>query len=458
MPLQLYDTWQRELRPFTPIHADHVGLYCCGPTVYDYAHIGNLRTYVFEDLLRRVLEFNGFTVRHVVNITDVGHLVSDADEGEDKMEKGSRRTGESARAIAERYTAAFFADMRALNLLEPTQWCRASEHLPEQIGFIAELERRGYTYRTADGIYFDTSRQDDYGYLARLQRSGLQPGIRVEQGEKRHACDFALWKFSPSGVRRQMEWDSPWGVGFPGWHIECSAMATRYLSPWFDIHCGGEDHIAVHHCNEIAQSQACHDTRLANFWLHGAFLRIGDDKMSKSGGDFLRLQTLTERNIEPLAYRYLCLTAHYRRQLSFDWKALAGAQHALDRLRALRHGWPEGGDVDRDWLDTFRTEVNDDLNLPRALAQVWGLAKSTLAPDRKRATLDAFDAVLGLGLAHWQPRHGALPPPIAALAAAREEARRQRRWAEADALRAEIVAQGYGVEDGPQGVRIVPRR
>ncbi|TDR81480.1 cysteinyl-tRNA synthetase [Paludibacterium purpuratum] len=255
MQLYLYDTWQRDLRLFEPLRAEHVGLYCCGPTVYDYAHIGNLRSYLFEDVLRRVLEFNGHTVRHVVNITDVGHLVSDGDDGEDKMEKGSRRAGgASAWTLAERFTRAFQDDMDALGMLAPTLWCRATDHIPEQIDFIAALAAKDFTYRTDDGIYFDTSRQDDYGYLARLDRDGLQAGIRVEQGQKRHATDFALWKFSPRDAKRQMEWDSPWGRGFPGWHIECSAMSAKYLSPWFDIHCGGEDHIAVHHSNEIAQS------------------------------------------------------------------------------------------------------------------------------------------------------------------------------------------------------------
>jgi cysteinyl-tRNA synthetase len=297
MSLALYDTWSRAMRPFAPIQPGHVGLYCCGPTVYDHAHIGNLRTYVFEDVLRRVLALNGYTVRHVVNITDVGHLVSDADEGEDKMEKGSRRTGDSAWAIAERYTAAFMADWHALNLLEPSVWCRATDHIAEQIAFIDTLQRKGYVYQTADGLYFDTSKQNDYGYLARLDHAGLQAGKRVAVGEKRHATDFALWKFSPSDSTRQMEWDSPWGRGFPGWHIECSAMSAKYLSPWFDIHCGGEDHIAVHHSNEIAQTQACHGTRLANFWMHGHFLILDLAKMSKSAGDFVRLQTLIDRGM-----------------------------------------------------------------------------------------------------------------------------------------------------------------
>jgi len=245
MPLQLYDSYRRALCDFTPLDAGEVRMYACGPTVYDYAHIGNLRTYLFEDVLRRTLEFCGYRVRHVINITDVGHLTSDADTGEDKMERGARRDGASAWEIARRYTRAFRRDFRALNMLEPAIWCRASEHIAEQISDIAEIERRGYAYRTSDGVYFDTSKLETYGYLARLDRAGLDPGARVALGEKRHVTDFALWKFSPPEGKRQMEWDSPWGVGFPGWHIECSAMAVKYLGAKFDIHCGGKDHIPV---------------------------------------------------------------------------------------------------------------------------------------------------------------------------------------------------------------------
>ena len=455
MSLVLYDTWSRSLRPFVPLRPGPVGLYCCGPTVYDHAHIGNLRTYVFEDLLRRVLEFGGHEVRHVVNITDVGHLVSDADEGEDKMEKGSRRAGESAWAIAERFTAAFRADWRALNLREPAEWPRATDHIPEQLAFIAELERKGFTYRTADGIYFDTSKQDDYGHLARLDKAGLRAGQRVAMGDKREATDFALWKFSPPGAQRQMEWDSPWGRGFPGWHIECSAMSARYLGPWFDIHCGGEDHIGVHHSNEIAQTQACHGTRLANFWLHGHFLTLDDDlKMSKSDGDFVRLQTLVDRGIDPLAYRYLCLGAHYRSSLRFNEAAIAGAQSALDRLRRAYAGWPGGGMADAGFVARFRAEVEQDLNLPRGLAVLWELVRSDLPAPTRRATADVFEAVLGLGLAEWREEGDAVPEAIAALAQERLEARAAGDWARADRLREDLRAQGWQVEDGAAGPRL----
>lgn len=455
MPLALYDTWSRTVRPFTPIHAGHVGMYCCGPTVYDHAHIGNLRTYVFEDILRRVLIRNGYEVRHVVNITDVGHLTSDADEGEDKMEKGSRRTGESAYAIAQRYTEAFVADWHALNLLEPTVWCRATDHIAEQIAFIGELDRSGYVYRTNDGLYFDTSKQDDYGFLARLDRAGLQAGKRVALGAKRNITDFALWKFSPEGVARQMEWDSPWGRGFPGWHIECSAMSAKHLGIWFDIHCGGEDHIAVHHSNEIAQTQAAHGTRLANFWIHGHFLTLNaDSKMSKSSGDFVRLQTLRSRNIDPLAYRYLCMTAHYRSKLHFSWASLGAAQTALNRLRHLYAGWSDGGRIDPDFVARFNAELNDDLNLPRALAVLWELVKSELSPATLKATVDSFDLVLGLGLRDWNPVPSDIPESIRVLLGERAQAREAKNWAKADEIRKLLNTRGWRVEDGNDGQRL----
>ena len=456
MPLALYDTWSRTVRPFTPLQPDHVGLYCCGPTVYDHAHIGNLRTYVFEDLLRRALTLNDYNVRHVVNITDVGHLTSDADEGEDKMEKGSRRTGQSAWDIAERYTAAFRADWQALNLLEPTLWCRATDHIAEQIAFIATLEASGYTYRTTDGVYFDTSKQDDYGFLARLDRDGLQAGKRVALGEKRSITDFALWKFSPADSTRQMEWDSPWGRGFPGWHIECSAMSAKYLGPWFDIHCGGEDHIAVHHSNEIAQTQACHGTRLANFWMHGHFLMLDAARMSKSSGDFLRIQTLVDRGFDPLAYRYLCLTAHYRSTLRFTQEALEAAQAALDRLRRAYASWPEDGTADEGFVARFDSEVNQDLNLPRALAVLWELVKSDLPVETRRATVDRLDTVLGLNLAEWRADSFDIPADVAALVAQREKARAERNWEESDRLRDALQAMGWQIQDSVDGQRVRP--
>jgi cysteinyl-tRNA synthetase len=316
------------------------------------------------------------------------------------------------------------------------------------LAFIAELERKGFTYRTADGIYFDTTLQDDYGQLARLSREGLRAGTRVAMADKRSACDFALWKFSPAGSQRQMEWDSPWGRGFPGWHIECSAMAAKFLGPWFDIHCGGEDHVAVHHSNEIAQTQACHGTRLANIWMHGHFLTLDDRKMAKASGDFLRLQTLVDQGIDPLAYRYLCLGAHYRSTLRFTDDAIRAAQSALDRLRKTYASWPRGGIVHEGFMARFEAEVDRDLNLPRALAVLWELVRSDVPPEVRRATVDRFDAVLGLRLAEWAPLTRDIPADIAVLFMQREAARTCKDWAQADRLREALAAAGWRVEDG----------
>ncbi|MCI0396558.1 MAG: cysteine--tRNA ligase [Chloroflexi bacterium] len=457
MALRLFDTYTRTVRDFAPLRPPQVGLYTCGPTVYDYAHIGNLRTYLFADILRRTLAFNGYTVKHVMNITDVGHLVSDADTGEDKMEAGSRRTGMSAWEIAEMFTNVFQEDMRHLNILEPTLWCRATDHIPEQIAFIECIEAKGYTYRTSDGIYFDTSKLPDYGRLARLDIEGLQAGLRVDMGEKRNPTDFALWKFSPAGQQRQMEWDSPWGPGFPGWHIECSAMSAKYLGAFFDIHTGGEDHIPVHHTNEIAQTEACHGTRLANFWLHGYFLQLDEARMAKSAGGFLRVQTLIDRGYDPLAYRYLCLGAHYRARLNFTWDSLDGAVVALNRLRRAAYEWGRPGTLDEEYLDRFATCVNDDLNTPRAIAVAWDLVKSDLPAATKKATLLAFDQVFGLKLAEWEPPEEIIPDEILALVEQRQQARAEKRWQDADALREQVRAAGYDIEDTPQGPRVHSR-
>ncbi|MEP7062257.1 MAG: cysteine--tRNA ligase [Betaproteobacteria bacterium] len=461
-PLRLYDNYTRSLRPFAPLAADRpVGLYTCGPTVYDFQHIGNFRTFLFEDVLKRVLEFNGLAVRHVMNITDVGHLVADADVGEDKMDVGARRAGKTAWEIAEIYTDAFLADMRALNIEAPLILCRATDHIAEQVEFVADLEKKGFTYRTSDGIYFDTSRQPDYGFLARLDREGLEGGKRVDVGEKRSITDFALWKFSAEGAQRQMEWPSPWGTGFPGWHIECSAMAQKYLGDYFDIHCGGEDHIPIHHTNEIAQTEARVGTRLANFWMHGYFLLENDAKMAKSAGEFLRIKALTGRGYDPLAFRYLCLTAHYRTQLNFTWDALESAATGLSRLRSGFHALPaDASAVDAASDTRFADRVNDDLNIPRALAVAWDVLRGDLAPGVKRATLLRFDAVLGLGLATWQPVEEVVPADVRALADARLAARNARDWKESDRLRGAIKAAGWDVEDraGAYTLKRVPAR
>jgi cysteinyl-tRNA synthetase len=455
MNLTLYDTYTRSLREFEPLSPDEVGLYTCGPTVYDFAHIGNLRTYIFEDLLRRVLEFNGHTVKHVMNITDVGHLVSDADTGEDKMEKGARRTGKTAWEIAEFYAEAFKDDLRHLNIMEPHIWCRATDHIAEQIAEIQCIEANGFTYQTSDGLYFDTARQPNYGYLARLDIEGLEAGTRVDMAEKRNPTDFALWKFSPKDEQRQMEWDSPWGIGFPGWHLECSAMSTKYLSTFFDIHCGGEDHIMVHHPNEIAQTEACHGTRLANYWMHGYFLQLDDTKMAKSVGGFLRLQTMINRGYDPLVYRLFCLSANYRSKLNFNWESIDGTSRQLNRLRLAVYSWGDpGSETDASYITRFTEQINDDLNLPRALAVTWDLVKSNLPDDVKKATVTAFDRVLGLKLAEWVPEEESVPDDIVALANQRQQARAEKRYPDADTLRDQIIAAGYEIKDTSTGPEV----
>jgi cysteinyl-tRNA synthetase len=461
IPLTLYDNYARALRKFEPLQsADRVGMYTCGPTVYDYQHIGNYRTFLFEDTLRRVLEWNGFSVTHVMNVTDVGHLVSDADTGEDKMEKGARRTGKTAWEIAALYTDAFLADLELLNIKDPTILCRATDHIADQIAFIADIEKNGYAYRTSDGIYFDTSKQSDYGHLARLDIEGLEAGKRVDLAEKRHPTDFALWKFSPPGEKRQMKWDSPWGRGFPGWHIECSAMAQRYLGDFFDIHCGGEDHIPVHHTNEIAQTEARVGTHLANFWMHGYFLLMKDAKMAKSAGEFLRLQSLIDRGYDPLAYRYLCLTGHYRSQLNFTWEALDAAATGLERMRQGFFALPDDAvaQPNAQYIDRFTNCINDDLNMPRALAVAWELLRGDL-PNlaQTKTTLAQFDRVFGLALAQWSPKEVEIPERIRQLADARAAARTAKDWSEADRLRQEIANAGFEVEDRADGYSLKTR-
>ncbi len=450
MSLELYDTWTRSKREFTPLKPGEVGLYTCGPTVYNYAHIGNLRTYLFEDGLVRTLKLNGYRVNHVMNITDVGHLVSDGDEGEDKMEAGSRRTGQTAWTIAALYTDAFRADLKLLNIVEPDVWCKATDNIPEQISFIEEIEKKGYTYRTSDGIYFDTSKQASYGYLGRLDIAGLQAGARVDLGEKKNPTDYALWKFSAPEDHRQMEWDSPWGRGFPGWHIECSAMAHKYLGEYFDIHCGGEDHITVHHPNEISQTEAAYGTRLANFWMHGHFLITNDAKMSKSSGEFLRVQLLIDKGYDPIAYRYLCLTGHYRSQLTFSWEALDAAQTGLNRLRNSVFSLGEASTADAEFVARWVEKLNDDLNFPQALALAFEALKSDLAPGVKKATLLKFDEAFGFGLASWLPKSEDVPADVRAVADARWAARNAKDWTGADRLRAELADLGWTMKDGKE--------
>lgn len=454
--IRLYNTLSRRIEDLKPIK-DVVSLYACGPTVYAYAHIGNLRTFIFEDILKRVLLYNNYKINHIMNITDVGHLTSDADTGEDKMEKGSAREGKSAWEIAEFYTKAFLADSKLLNIIPATKYPRATEHINEQIDLIKNLEQKGFTYQTNDGVYFDTSKLSDYGKLANLKNQSLRAGARVEIGDKKNPTDFALWKFSPSDKKRQMEWPSPWGVGFPGWHVECSAMSVKYLGQPFDIHCGGIDHISVHHTNEIAQSEAAFDKPLANIWMHGEFLLIGSDKMAKSGENFLTLQSLIEKGISPLAYRYFLLQTHYRKQLTFSSEALQAAQTGLNHLYKLaRELSISPNNEDNAALSQSFTElINNDLDTPAALALVWdALNKKNISLK----TLLKFDDVLGLAIKkNLKVKVEKIPVEINKLVTERNTARRNKNWTESDRLRAELEEQGYAVEDNKGETKVTKK-
>jgi cysteinyl-tRNA synthetase len=464
MKLYLFNTLTRQKEQFAPIRPGAVGLYTCGPTVYNFAHIGNLRTYIFEDVLKRVLTFNGYTVRHVMNITDVGHLTGDRDMGEDKMESGSRREGKTAWDIAESYTRAFKQDIAQLNILEPTVWCKATDSIPEQIDLIRILEEKGFTYKTGDGIYFDTARFPGYARLSSQNLDALQEGARVEKNpEKRNATDFALWKFSPAGARRQMEWDSPWGVGFPGWHIECSAMSMKFLGEQLDIHCGGIDHIDIHHTNEIAQSEAATGRKFFNFWMHGAFLNIqGGKKMAKSEENFLTLENaLIKRGIPPLAYRFAAFLTHYRKPMEYSDESIQAARNGLEHLcnqvrDVAKSGEASAGASNPAFREKFLEAINDDLNMPRGMAVIQEMLKSDIPESEKHATILDFDRVLGLGLDQVdKPQE--LPAEVQKLLEARRRARASKDFKASDRLRDEIQALGYEVKDTREGMKVVPR-
>jgi cysteinyl-tRNA synthetase len=463
MKLYLFNTLTRRKEEFVPIRPGEVGLYTCGPTVYNFAHIGNLRTYIFEDVLKRVLAFNGYSVRHVMNITDVGHLTGDRDMGEDKMESGARREGKTAWDIAEFYTRAFKQDIAQLNILEPGVWCKATDSIPEQIDLIRTLEKKGFTYTTGDGLYFDTARFPGYAALSSQNLDALQEGARVEKNpEKRNATDFALWKFSPPGARRQMEWDSPWGIGFPGWHIECSAMSMKFLGEQLDIHCGGIDHIDIHHTNEIAQSEAATGRKFFNFWMHGAFLNIqGGKKMAKSEENFLTLENaLVKRGLPPLAYRFAAFLTHYRKPMEYSDESIQAAKNGLEHLRnQVRDAAGSGRAAAAPnvaFREKFMEAVNDDLNMPRGMAVVQELLKSDMPGAEKLATILDLDQVLGLDLDRVDQLQEP-PAKVQKLLEARRQARASKDFKASDRLREEIQALGYEVKDTREGMKVVPR-
>ncbi len=451
MKAVLYNSLSRKKEELAPLHPPELGLYTCGPTVYNHQHVGNYRTYIFEDILRRVLELSGLKVKHVRNVTDVGHLTSQADEGEDKMEVGAAREGKTAWEVAKFYTEAFNADCRDLRLLAPHVDCNATDHIPEQIALIRRLEERGFIYKTSDGLYFDTKRFPDYGRLiGRSHLEGLSEGARIQANpEKRAPTDFAVWKFSPAGSRRHMEWDTPWGRGFPGWHIECSAMAMKYLGETFDIHCGGVDHIPIHHTNEIAQAEGATGKPFVRIWMHGEFLLMNAAKMAKSQGGFITLAHLKDKGFDPLDFRYHCLTAHYRKQLDFTWESLESARTARRRLRDLARSLPAAAGEGCPHQEAFRTAVDDDLNAPAALAAAWDCAKGRERPAQRRATLEAAEGVFALGLFEAEGRD--LTAEESSLLEERVKARASKDFARADELRARLDALGIVVEDTPKG-------
>jgi cysteinyl-tRNA synthetase len=455
--LKLWNTATRTLEEVQPIKLGHIGMYACGPTVYQRAHIGNLRAYLMEDVLRRTIEANGISVRHVVNITDVGHLTDDADAGQDKMEKASQTTGESAWEIARRFTNLFIEDLKRLGIEMPTVMPKATENIPEQIEIIQKLEEKDFAYKTTDGIYFDTAKFTDYGKLSGQPLEEKEEGARIATNvEKRNPTDFALWKFSPTNEKRQMEWSSPWGIGFPGWHIECSAMARKELGQPFDIHAGGVDHIPVHHENEIAQSVAAYGEKLANLWFHVEFLLVDGQKMSKSLGNTFTLDDLAEKGFDAFDLRYFLLGAHYRQKQNFTWEALQAAKNARRKLIQTVRDWktPLIGCVDLE--AEFLLAMHDDLNTPKALAVVWKTVDADRPSEEKAETILKMDAILGLGLKDVVGKAIAVPSNIQNLMDARQMARDEKNWSESDRLRDEIAELGWAVEDGKDGQKALP--
>ena len=449
--MKLYNTLSREKQEFKPLK-DEVGFYACGPTVYHYAHIGNLRSYIFMDLLNKTLELNGFKVKLVMNITDVGHLTDDADDGEDKMEKGARREKKTVWDIAEYYTKAFMSDINKLNIKKPGIVCKATDHIADQINMIEEIEKNGFTYETKDGIYFNTAKLKEYGELIpNFNPDNLEGGKRVGLGEKKNVTDFALWKFSNPEDKRQMEWDSPWGRGFPGWHIECTAMGCAFLGEKFDIHTGGVDHITVHHTNELAQARAGFGDKHANYWLHNGHVLVDNEKMAKSAGKFIRIEDLENKGFSPLDYRYLVLQTHYRKQLNFTWKSLESARNALDKLRNKVNSIKETPSLQKNsYYESFKAALNDDLNTSKAVAVLQETLDSELEGSVKKGLALEFDKVLGLDL----KQDLVIPEEIRELANKRELARSQKNYEEADSLRDMIKQKGYEVLDTKDGFEI----
>ena len=464
MALRLYNTMSRTVQEFIPIKEHEVGMYSCGPTVYNYAHIGNLRTFLFEDLLKRVLIASGFEVNHVMNVTDVGHLSGDGDDGEDKLEVMARRQKKSAWEIAEYYTKAFFQDFDELKMIRPTTISKATDHIQEMIDLIKRLEANGHTYQSGGNVYFSIDTIDDYGKLARLDLESLQTAVRegVEADEyKKNPKDFVLWFTQSKFGEQEMMWDSPWGRGFPGWHIECSAMSMTYLGEHFDIHCGGIDAIPIHHTNEIAQSEAATGKEWVNYWLHGEFLLDETGKMSKSKGEFLTLSLLKEKGFEAMDYRYFTLGGHYRSQLKFNFDTLQAAKnarasivkHIQELLKADAQVVEKLSSEALALKEEFLEAVQSDLNTPKALSVLWATLKSKeITPDEQYSLILFYNTILGLDFDEIQkPKEVEASSAALELLEKRNAAKATKDWSEADRLRNELLELGYVVKDFPTG-------
>ena len=456
MKIYFYNTMTHKKEEFNPINNEEVRIYSCGPTVYKDATIGNMRTNIFQDNLRRTLEYNGFKVKQAMNITDVGHLVSDGDEGEDKMIKSARQEGKTPLEIAEYYTKLFFRDLERLNIEIPEIICKATDNIQDMLKVVEELVKKGYAYETSTAIYFDVSKLDKYPVLSNLDVENQKAGARVEvDKEKRNPHDFAVWIKAPEN--HLMKWDSPWGPSYPGWHIECSVMSQKYLGEVFDIHTGGIDLIPTHHENEIAQSKGMCGKVPANYWMHGEFLLINGGKMSKSLGNVYLLQDIVDRGYDPLVYKLFCYSIQYRKKLNFTWEGMDSAKVSLDRLRDAYQKHLEGNEEIEDaeiekYRNSFTEAINDDLNMPVAMSVVWEVAKVAKKSKKLADLLKEFDKVLGINIDYIQKEE--VPEEIKELLEIRQKARENKDWVESDKIRDLIKEKGYIVKDSKEGQTI----
>ena len=455
--LKVYNTLTRRKEEFVPLNDKVVTMYSCGPTVYSYAHIGNMRAYLFMDSVRRTLKYNGYKLKGVMNITDVGHLLSDGDDGEDKMEKASREQQKSVYEIAAIYTDAFMKDLAKLNIGKPEIIAKATDHINDMIKYVEALVEKGYGYETSDGIYFDISKFKEYGKLSGLDLEGQRAGARVDvNDEKRNPADFALWKKAPK--EHIMQWESPWGMGYPGWHIECSAMSRKYLGDTFDIHTGGVDHIPVHHENEIAQSEALVGHKTVDYWMHVEFMQVDGGKMSKSLKNTYTVSDLEQKGYSAMAFRYFCLNTHYRKKLNFTFEGMDAAKTAYNRLLAAVHSHKGGKSFDEEAVkkydELFTEAINDDINIPLGLGVLWNMLKEK--PSQAIYDLAMkFDKVLGLALdTESAPEKVEAPEEVIKLAELRLKARKDKDWAQSDVLREQISKLGYQIIDKKDGYDI----